>query len=714
MLVLFPVAYLASSKLGIEWLKFIPGVLLIYFLPGYNLNSLIFIKQPKLAWQTKLSLDILSSISILSLAYLPFESLINFKKFPIVALIYCVNLCLFLLAYLVVYRKNSKKKNKTLTAQAFWKDNKVSLIILSIPFLFYIVRLILNPYVYDIDSLVYFDAYSSLMKIGRDATLLFKGREVFPFIMMGSNYVAGMSYIGFFKFFTPLIFYVTSFIAYTLLNPKNNRLVYGAYLLIIASPMLVIMNETVRPETMTIYFSIPIFCLIYKGIREKNITFLLIALAYSFVTIRSHETGYLLTLASVLSFIVILFMNFRNILELIKRNPLVSFFLILPYLGFVVLKYRLFLGFFSTGLTARIIALIQVGITENKFRWWFLNNAVTDTGGQLSWPGITALYYYLYDGIILFLLFLIILAIYLAKKKKITERVDFIALLPVIIFFFVHFAYAEIFPRLGAIVYPNRSWPHIMLALAVITIILINSIFSAKLSNKMSLIIKILIFTTICSGIIGAIFGSTFMGAMVSPKEKGIIEAVKKLPKDAIIISSQRNHNLVKIYAKRNNFIYLKESLHKTEYYYNDSFDKTVIKETGQAADQLSKVELLDPITLFEIKRRIIEKNRETIFVNDFDVEQITDPDKKLRVLKKFDPTSYDMISQSIKEAYDQKNKPLYFLYSFVKLDNGIVSTRPWWRSSADEKNYQFFKNYDNKDQIIAKDNDFILIKIKN
>jgi hypothetical protein len=159
---------------------------------------------------------------------------------------------------------------------------------------------------------------------------------------------------------------------------------------------------------------------------------------------------------------------------------------------------------------------------------------------------------------------------------------------------------------------------------------------------------------------------------------------------------------LVKIYGNKN-FIQVDQTK-----YSQDNFDSTVAQELKALADQNNK-DTLDLISINTIEENIITYNNKIISENISEA-YTTDNEQKLELLKEKDPSDYKLINDEIAQQSSIEKGDIYFLYSFAKLDNGIMSSRGWWRESCDVNDYQFFKNYTGP--TIARDKNFILIKI--
>ena len=193
------------------------------------------------------------------------------------------------------------------------------------------------------------------------------------------------------------------------------------------------------------------------------------------------------------------------------------------------------------------------------------------------------------------------------------------------------------------------------------------------------------------------------MGGMVLPQEKEAIGIIRKLPENSLIVSTQRNHNLVKIYGDKH-FVQITNQ----PQYDASNFDQTVGNDTDQAIALQAK-------TLKAMERVYESYNKSLVFNNfsksiDSNTVKIRDGAIKLPLLEKYNPISYNLLADKL-NYLDAVDKDIYFLYSFAKLDRGILATRDWWRISSDEANYNFFRQYSGP--VVGKSDDYILIKIR-
>jgi len=730
----FLIAYSVSIRFGVDWLKIIPGLMLLYYLPGHNLNGLLLRQSKGLSWRLRVPLDLLSSISLVTIFYFIFMSRISYRELPLVQLVVAINV---VLAFSPLITKPIIQPLKSF----FWK-NKRELLVVLIPLCFFAIRLILNPYVYDIDSLLYFDAYHNILTQGTDRGVLFSGREAFPLYMISSNYVAGLGYIAFFKFVTPLLFLVGSISLLELLGSTRQKLVgLLAYLLIMASPMLTIMNESVRPETYSIAFALPVLVTIFLALKRNDIRLGLLAMVYSGVAYKFHESGFTILAAVGVGLVTLLVVNAKFLVRNISNKRTLSLAIAIPYALLLANNWASIKNFFNGGLSTWLISHISGGLTHISWRWWFLDNAVTVSGADLSWPGLSALYYYLYDGAIL-LVFTVVLLIALVLRWNTTAskpRGEAVAegsmtsreedttlgypgnfidkdvrnnqrfekwylLLPLAVFTLFHLFYAELLPRLGTILLFNRSWPYISVGFIIFTVLLVKQVQNISVS-RMKWVAFGLMFCVV-SGTIGAIIGSTAMGAMVLPQEKTAIEAVKNLPTDSIIISTQRNHNLVKIYTGQQ--FYLIHPSFRVEYKADDNFSQ-IIRDQLKNTQQRLRDQLFNTVNISQITSNTVYYNGRLVDENAKS-KSLVKEQEKVRLLQRYDPKAFSDFEDKLITINKLTQGPVYFLYSFAKLDHGLLRTRTWWRISSDSADYDYFKNYAKQKE--AGDDNFVLIKV--
>jgi hypothetical protein len=202
---------------------------------------------------------------------------------------------------------------------------------------------------------------------------------------------------------------------------------------------------------------------------------------------------------------------------------------------------------------------------------------------------------------------------------------------------------------------------------------------------------------------LGTVLGSTYMGSMVSPSEKGIAKIIESLPSNSIVLSTQSNTNLVEIYGKKDflgiTFLQNCKDKQQLEILANDYINSYIVKESNRLIKNYN----------FVIYHQDIYTENGVTLKNKTTAENISSSEV-LENLRKYDPTNYKRLINSLNKLDNIKNRPKYFVYSFAKL-RGLFSTREWWRQANDEKDYNFFRSLKGKD-VIYKDNNAILLKL--
>ncbi len=706
--VLFLLSVLLSRELGNIIYKFPVGILLLYYLPGSNLNDIIFLKNSKkITWNTKLALDIASSIAIIYLAYAFFKGRLEYFELRNIVFVFSLNILLFALNIII-----HLKTKRSFPTRDFHinKENKRIILLSAIPVGLFLIRLALNPYAFEIDSRQYYEVYKNILYSSYDTSWLAGQRLGFAVFMIFSNYIAGMNFIMFIKFFVPILFLLTSLVLFDLTKMiKNSHLAALAYLLLIGSPYLTIMNEGVRPETFVFVFTLPILFLIYKSISYNKIGHAMLALIFAYVAYRFHEFGMFLLFISILSIIINLIRNRSEIILSIKANPIRFLVILSPYAILLLQNYNLFISISVSQIAQYFKGQYIVFMMHPQWNWWFLNNFINFDGGQIQWPGYSFILYYLYTGpgiLIIFLLLSTKIIFYKIKNKKTIVCISnaFWGSLPIIIYFLMYLFMAEVLPRMNIFLYPNRTWAHI--AISVTFLIAVELIALQKLDSRetKSKMLVAFFYLTVIGGGIGSTILSTNMGGLVVPSEKGVIKKIKALPEESIIVSNQVNDNIVTIYGNK---LYIHIS--KSQFSQNADFIHEINNNINDYPDNFRK-QLLDSFDIRKISQLIIDKKYTTSSYSIDDSRQYSN-EEKLAIIKQYDPKAYGYIIEQFKTVENIGEKPIYYLYSFAKFD-GFLAQRKSWAESNNPQDLEWLQNY-NGDDIAYKDKHAILIKIR-
>jgi hypothetical protein len=328
----------------------------------------------------------------------------------------------------------------------------------------------------------------------------------------------------------------------------------------------------------------------------------------------------------------------------------------------------------STAFTAAVNAMKLAFTTSGHliWRWWFLNSYKSVDGINIGWPGTQAIDYYLYNGLIL-LIVLIILGIILHRAKKNIGKSAIIPLIYLIIFFF----FAEIMPRMGMYFLPNRAWVDIMLAAVVILamqLVRIAEIDSLVSKTKYLLIILIIV------GYAGIIYVAKNNIDSVFKQELPAANFIKnQTPNNAVVLSTQENGTLVRVYGERNY-----GQLEADQLLNPGQFNLLVSQELTELSTD--KISLIQP--------RIVQ------IIQKFQGQNLN--------------SQTTTILQDEKDSVDKAvyfgNNPVYFIYSYQKLA-GIATTRGYEKNLLDSVNQSTYKQLGY--HIVYQDSSTIVLQLR-
>lgn len=702
----FALSLILSKLTNHDYYKLLPGILMIYYLPGNNLNDLVLLNYPKkISWNTRLALDLVSSISVIYLGHSILKNNIDYIENKSYVFVIAINILLFLANVLTYW-----KLRRRYSAERILLNNatKRILLIFSIPIFLLMLRLVLNPYIYELDSSQYFHIFNNILAIGYDISWLTGQRNGFALYMVYSKYICGIDFVGFIKFFTPFLFYIASLPLFDLANKiKNKPLSALTYLLIIGSPFLTIGNEGVRPETFMFIFTIPIFYLIYLSLEDSWISLLILAIVFSYVSFRFHEFGVFAILASFIGLAILIYKQRSSIITFTRKNPRLIIFLLLPYLIMLKQNPGLLNSVFSAEIFHYTVVQLKDFANHPSWRWWFLNNFTCIDGGIIQWPGYTFIQYYLYNGlgvIFLFSLLVISLVVLGRGKRLIVRNILTSSSFPIVVFLIAYSIIAELFPRMGLFLLPNRTWPHIILAMIFLLPIMIINIEKSRKTLISFKILSILFGLAIFAGTIGSMVGSVYMGGQVLPGEKGVIKQIKSLPADSIVVTTQVNENLVEMYGGK---VYI--PIEKVKFNDQSKF----LAATNSAIEQYPQKyneSLLNNFVVSESSYVSVAKNNKQSNILKENKSHVSYQDK-LQLIKQYIPNEYTDLESEINKFDKIAEKPVYFVYSFAKF-KGILAKRQWWYEDNDPQNLELLRNYSGSD-VIYRDKNAILIKIR-
>lgn len=695
-LVLFVIS-LALKNTSFAFLPALFGLPLLFFIPGHSVNNLIFKNE---RWFVRWPLDIISSISVGYLGYFIFKSHIGYSFPTILGYMLTLNVtasfCL---------TRDSSRISRAATLSFLQKNWKL-LAVFALPILFVLVRYLINPYIYESDSLFYILVYRNIVSSGKDFSFLTRDRGAFAFIMTANGAVTGISPVTLFKLVLPMLLFLVAPIYYQLCEKITRpRLAALVYLLILAAPIISITNEKVRPEIFVPIFALPVLLLLWQSLRERSASRLIVAFVYAAVASRFHEFGFFLLFAALVALLVAGLRYVSFIWSKPDRYGLISLLAlaVAPYLWIAKIYSASILALLPQAYINIVKGYFFTHLSQFHWRWWFLNSYTTIDGGSITLPGISGILYYVYNGIGLIAIILALLLVLRRHRLRIWPSLTgFVDALPLTAYFTLLVLIAEILPRFGIPLLPNRVWPYLAITLMIAGAKLI-AVLAGHLSEMAIKRLSGLLIVGIIFGVIVSVYGSVLVGAMVLNSERSGIARVQSLESNSLIISTQPNDILTEIYANKE-FLRLSPDLKFTD---QEDFKKNALIQLRQSIEK-QRDDLVAGVSA-----ELVTVQSQFLYGAEVGQTETTvkqDPTTAIDVLRLYDQTRYKELVGYNEKLADLNSQPVYFVYSFAKLNGIGAKLSPQWKAANNSLNYDFFTSL--RSSALYSDKEFVIFRL--
>jgi len=627
--------------------------LIFFFLPGFNLTlsleQLTAIRQGMgkiILWSFLTSVTLnLKIVYLLSYwqGFLAKEE----KTLILFFLWWLVSLTIFSVCYFFKkfaptdFSLNNLKKHKV-----FWFSLLFWFLFLTINFLLYRFLPGADPYKYIL-------RVSEAIQTG---AIVESSRSLFYAFSWDLLFLSKIPLYFLYKIIIPLFSAIILLVFY-LYSSKINRdkhLLLFSTLNIVTFPVVAMEILMSRPQSIFLFvLPISLFLAIYllKNKQINSFFWLFYLLLLILVGIRIHQ--FFLILLGILLIIVIVF-YFRKI----KENPWVALVLTafsLPYFYRLLLEFN-FISFMEP--------FWQI-IIHPHFKLWFINNYTNIDGYQMGWPGYSFLLYYGYN---LGLVLPILIILNLIKKIKFNFSLkDYWVYL---LFFFIFFAVAEVFPRLGLNYLPDRAWLLAAFGLMFFIPPLINR--SVNVFGK-RIILIILTFLFLFSFGINFYLTYSKQGRITENEYKASQYMKNNLPEDAAVISQANNGVIIKHFANKVLVVppdssFFGQNWTGEELVFIDNLPDYISKKTYY----LQRKEV--------VEKQISETQRQLLVGKTYaQIEQLSDQlTAQAQRLRKIRASLIQIINEHL-----DRERPVYVLYSNDQF-NTLSGQRQWWR----EKNF--------------------------
>jgi len=668
-IILFLISYFSHFIIGEK----VFGLLLIAFIPGLYYLKLVGLDK-KINNISLIGFSFAVSAAVMSLASIFLALQKPFSMQSQVAVVLIVNILGYLL--FLYFRR----EDKTLFPKKWSSAEKTMAAIGLIPFLLFIIRSILNPYIQDLDGSLYVDILNLINKFGADYSFLNGGRTAFAHYIVPFNALAHYPYLTLIKFVLPGIIWLEFTAIYAFLNDKSHKLLYWLPLVFLASPALIGQIDRFKPESI-IYPIVGIVAFIfYKTIADHDWAIYILGLVIALFAAKTHETGILILLCYLGSMALVVATNYKKYIPKFTLNKLIiGLIILIPYV--ILLKPQ-------SLVTVLVHAMTLFAPAEGYkfgFRLWFLDN-YTALGMQLGWPSWKFILFYLFNGIFPTLIFF-----YLAGrvlKRKLWQPFLFL-LSGGAIFLTI----TEILTRFNIFFLPDRAWAELSLYGAIFLV----AYFGITNWKPSSSIFSRTIITLLALNVICSLALATYLGysssSLIQPSEFEAINKIAQTEENAVIFTTQPlNERPIKTYGHR---AFSTASIDTTEAKNLDEFKQLI----------LNKIDLGE-ITLFpkdlQGTRASITTVVDKLYIGDAFIV----------------PTEMNMtgslkgpLAQELKIAPD---RPVYFFYSFAKTSSLMNAVgRQYISSDTDAKNKEQLKELKENNSLYYSDDATILIKLR-
>jgi hypothetical protein len=520
-LILYPLAFFLDRLFGVTFFRVLPGLWVLYFLPGYLLLPIFRLKD-RLRQGERFLLSVSFSLIISGLLPLVLFGL-GFRPLSQTVLIVAQLLLVTILGLLATRFPRPKKEPLQYSLHA-------PLILAMILFLIVqIGNFVLYPFIPEIDG---YSLIGIIRALSNSTSLItITHRPLFPLLCLSTSALSGLNLLTIFKYFFPLLTTITLIPVYleARIWLKKPFPLFLATILPLTFPVFVAESDIVRPQTIIIILCGIILWLLLRFLRTTLWLYFYLALALSLAAFGFHELGLYCLLTTVGTAVPAAWRFGRE-----KPRTM--------YLGVAALILLAFVAIYTTpvwGYLHYFLYLLFKYFRLSNFRLWFINNYQNTDHNQMGWPGFSFLLYYGYN---LGLAAGYLLLVWLLQRQKASQQLSF---LPVYIFIAIGLVFAEVFPRFGFAYVPDRAWLFIVTGLCFLFPAFLSRIPFSK-ASKYGVVCVVALS-------IGTSWVVTYLKqGWVTP---GGYQAAQWLaqntPSDSDIISQAGNSPIIEIYAER-------------------------------------------------------------------------------------------------------------------------------------------------------------------
>jgi hypothetical protein len=306
-------------------------------------------------------------------------------------------------------------------------------------------------------------------------------------------------------------------------------------------------------------------------------------------------------------------------------------------------------------------------VLRGQFDLWFIDHYRNADGGELGWPGFSAILYYGYNVGFFLPTVAILSGFWKPKFWRDLWRASYWPAIGVLGFFF---GVAEILPRFKFAFMPDRAWLFIALSVSL----LIPRTLASLSRSKKSWLLPLVAVSAALSLLVGTAVTYLKQG-WITPQEYEAVEFIKnQTPRNAVFLGGGGIRILVIYFGKRTFIrppasVFLSNDEGAVEKYLSEE-----PKSDQEVSDNLAqrRTETAEQLT------RLAEEYRKNPSYTQ--LQTITAQLRSLvGLIDQINQTSASL--ERFEDSSLQTEGPVYLIYSRNKFDS-LYGTREWWRTS--------------------------------
>lgn len=528
-LTLFAMGIVLENWLGSPFLRSLFAVILLGFLPGFNLAFAVLGGARLLTFLDYIVFALLTSLHVSTFFFFSLNelwdgSLSENRAILSTIIVVAVTLMTGLLRPVTLRLPSRTQLEPLLLALACYGG------ILGLIFWIY-------PFIPEADPYNFLNLARKTVETGEYPA--FSYRPLFTYLTSTIHWLTHLSLPTIFKYVLPLMLTSTALPIYLAMRQKttNHRWLIVATLLPLTAPVVALEMVVTRPQTIVLLALPGLLYLLGRALMIRSYLLWATLTATALTASLFHPFGLYLVIPAFLSGLVLVYPD-------LKRSPrrtltMAGFALTVTSLALVALYP--YVRTPVDGFLADLLDHLRLDWSQLQFRLWFLSDYTNIDDQPVGWPGLSSILYYGYN---LGLVLPAVIAYGLWSRSW--SKLKYYSAVPAVLTIVILLVVAEVLPRLGLYFLPDRVWPFFVLALTVSVPFFITTKKSWR--SAQLTVLGVIFFVSIASNFYVAF---AKQGWVTKDEFKAVLYLRNQTPVQSLVVSQKTNWPLVTIYANR-------------------------------------------------------------------------------------------------------------------------------------------------------------------